>query len=178
MICCTTEYGIDWLDILSKASSIVIAAANLFLAYYVFVHNNEQSEKSRKKANNIDWLKALILNENLQRLYKFYDDLHITSKKLSQPRLTMPAKAAIILEIESQVEDFRQDFIELLLAINGNLYDNVLSIVDQLLEDLSISASDPGKNLNHQPLFKSEFTTKINSCKTDTIKVLFNYDGE
>lgn len=176
-MCCQIENSTDWLDEISKVASVVIAVANLALAYYVFFYNKSQGKIEKQKTNNVEWLKALVLNENLKKLYEFFDDLNTVSLKYKVPGQSMEDRSIIDGEIESRVEEFRQGFIELLLAINEKLYDDVLDKVDTLYSEMSLAASDEGKNLHHTPLFQEEFTTKINNCKTDVIRVLFNYDG-
>lgn len=131
-----------------------------------------------KKNRKLSLLKILILDYNMQHLYQFFEDLKIESKKLTVNNLDNVAKKEINEKMLSYGNELRQKFIDPFLAIDSNLYNNILHSVDELQDSMTNTIFDEGINLSHAPKFNELITSEITKTKTQIIKLLFEYSGE
>lgn len=131
-----------------------------------------------KKNRKLSLLKILILDYNMQHLYQFFEDLKIESKKLTVNNLDDVAKKEINEKMLSYGNELRQKFIDPFLAIDSNLYNNILHSVDELQDSMTNTIFDEGINLSHAPKFNELITSEITKTKTQIIKLLFEYSGE
>lgn len=120
----------------------------------------------------------MILDYNMQHLYQFFEDLKIESKKLTVNNLDDVAKKEINEKMLSYGNELRQKFIDPFLAIDSNLYNNILHSVDELQDSMTNTIFDEGINLSHAPKFNELITSEITKTKTQIIKLLFEYSGE
>ena len=134
--------------------------------------------KILKKNRKLSLLKILILDYNMQHLYQFFEDLKIESKKLTVNNLDDVAKKEINEKMLSYGNELRQKFIDPFLAIDSNLYNNILHSVDELQDSMTNTIFDEGINLSHAPKFNELITSEITKTKTQIIKLLFEYSGE
>lgn len=170
--------NISILDAVYKIATVCIAFINVLLVFYIFRRNTNKDTKNIEKNRKLSLLKILILDYNMQHLYQFFEDLKIESKKLTVNNLDDVAKKEINEKMLSYGNELRQKFIDPFLAIDSNLYNNILHSVDELQDSMTNTIFDEGINLSHAPKFNELITSEITKTKTQIIKLLFEYSGE
>ena len=170
--------NISILDAVYKIATVCIAFINVLLVFYIFKRNTNKDTKNIEKNRKLSLLKILILDYNMQHLYQFFEDLKIESKKLTNNNLDDVAKKEINEKMLSYGNELRQKFIDPFLAIDSNLYNNILHSVDELQDSMTNTIFDEGINLSHAPKFNELITSEITKTKTQIIKLLFEYSGE
>ena len=159
-------------------ATLLIAAVNVVLIFYVFVKNNKKEEAKNEKNRKISLLKTLVLDYNLDKLYLFFDSVCEKTNLIHANNLSDEEKGKINEEIADLATIFRQNFNDLVIAIDKNLYDKILRKTDELIDGLTDKIFDEGINLSHKPKFDEVITKEIRKSKTDIIKILFSYSGE
>lgn len=168
----------SFLENIYLIATILIAIVNVSLIIYIFVKNSKKDENHNEKNRKIDLLKTLILNYNMDKFYIYFKDIKQTAQALNTQNLSNEQKSITNDKLSDLATVYRQDFIELFLAIDQTLYDKILEETDSLIDGLTNTIFDEGINLSHQPKFDELVIKKIRESKTEIIKILFSYSGE
>ena len=164
------------LDNLSNWANIIIAAAALGFTIYIFFFNkNREVEKDQKDRKN-EGLKTIILEHNLKFFFSFYEDLYEIIHPVSGKKLTDDEKGALNEEMQNSQRLLRLKFIDLLLAVDKELYAEILANTDQLIDSLTEKLFDDGINLQHPPKFEEEVIKPLSTSKTDSVRVLYAFN--
>ncbi|GET34641.1 hypothetical protein PbJCM13498_35040 [Prolixibacter bellariivorans] len=163
---------------LYSSATVIIALANLLLVIYIFSKNNTKDKNTNEKNRKINLLKTLVLDYNISKFYSFFTDVSEKTKLVNVRGLSMEDRAKINDEINDLATDFRQSFIDLFIAIDNKLYDDILKKTDLLIDGLTNTIFDEGINLAHKPKFEESITKEIRLSKTEIIRTMFSYSGE
>lgn len=182
-ICCTLGCkGVlpekSLLDNICSVASIIIAIANVVLIIFIFRHNNKKDDSDKEKTRRQHLLKTLVLDYNMSKLYSFYQEIHKETNALLANNLSNEDKSRINENIKEKAVELRQNFIDMFLAIDDNLYKMLLSKIDELIDSLTNTIFDEGINLAFKPKYDEEVSKRIRESKTAIIGVLFSYTGE
>lgn len=182
-ICCTLGCkGVlpekSLLDNICSVASIIIAIANVVLIIYIFRHNNKKDDSDKEKTRRQHLLKTLVLDYNMSKFYSFYQEIHKETNALLANNLSNEDKSRINENIKENAVELRQNFIDMFLAIDDNLYKMLLSKIDELIDSLTNTIFDEGINLAFKPKYDEEVSKRIRESKTAIIGVLFSYTGE
>lgn len=175
---CQIEESSFGLAELSDIANIAIAFFALLFSLYIFRSDKKRSEEKENIDKNLDSLKTLIYQHNLPTLFLFFDNINEITKPLSLKTQSNSEKQGINEKLQEELKKIRINFIDLLLAIDPKLYNEVKDCLDKLIDDITESMFDEGINLTHMPKYDEVILVKISSSKTDTIKVLHDYDGK
>lgn len=182
-ICCTLGFKEvlpekSLLDNICSVASIIIAIANVVLIIFIFRHNNKKDDTDKEKTRRQHLLKTLVLDYNMSKFYSFYQEIHKETNALLVNNLSTADKSRINESIKEKAVEFRQGFIDMFLAIDENLYQMLLSKIDELIDSLTNTIFDEGINLAFKPKYDEEVSKRIRESKTAIIGVLFSYTGE
>lgn len=169
------------IDYAYKIAMVFIAIVN-----YIYVRrlnqekdtkeqNKEQEERlKQKKAQRIEYLKTLVYDENLPRLYDFF-------VKLEKETIKLKSEDADKKEIEKNLQvifkDLRSKFIIILSAAVPDLGNQIQDIADNLHNQLVSNISDEGINIWVERYYNDLVKKVYEKGKIDMISTLFNYDG-
>ena len=165
------------LDNFQKIATIVIALANLFLLIKYTNFKNKKEDKEKENDRKINWLKTLILDHNLTKFYDFFDLVKAELACLRIRGLSDSQKETLDSNVGDHFINLRRDFIDILLAIDENLYKQILDVMDKLQAHLTNTTFDDGINLDVDAKFKDLILEELTKSKTDIIKLLFQYRG-
>lgn len=176
-MCTSTIKSCFSLDNFQKISTVIIAFVNLYLLikYTNFRNSNDKMEKENDR--KINWLKTLILDHNLNKFYDFYDLVKSELANLRLRGLSDVQKQTIDSNVGDHFINLRRDFIDILLAIDENLYKQILDDIDKLQTHLTNITFDNGINLDVDSKFKILILEELTKSKTSIIKLLFSYRG-
>ena len=166
------------LDNSCKMATVLIALANILWIIYVFFQNRKNTDEKDERLRKLSLLKTLVLDYNMKAFYDYFADVDAITSGLKQNNLPDDQKIAInnaIIECERQFED---DFLDVLLAINGKLYTQLQTLADGMVDQFTNSIFDPGINLYVEDKFNDLIKTKQIEAKREMIKALFSYKGE
>lgn len=166
----------DYLDNFSKISSIVIAFLGLLFTYYIFKSNNSKEEIRNDKSRQYDSLKTIILEHNLKHFFSFYEEIMSTVLPLSKKELSDISKSRLNDKMVDALKYLRLNFTDLLLAVDKELYDEIMKNTDKLIDDLTEAMFDEGINLTHNPRFESEIISKLSTSKTKNVRILYTFN--
>ena len=166
-----------YLDTIHKLFIISLGICNLLLTIKFFQIKDKKENVDKEKDRKIQWLKSLILDHNLKHFYEFFDGLNIELNKLKETGLNNDEKKSIDSEIADKFVFLRQKFIDILLAVDSNLYDLFIKLSDELQDHITKSIFDGGINLSNSDKFNEVIQTKVMEIKTKFIKQLFDYRG-
>jgi len=166
------------LDNTCKIATVFIAVANILWIIYVFFQNKKSSDDRDERSRKIGLLKTLVLDCSMSHLYKFFSEVKIEVKKLREKDLTDDAKKKINASIIELEQKFENDFLDVLLAINDDLYENMKMQADSMVDQFTNAIFDPGINLYVEDKFNDKIASKLVEAKRMMIKTLFSYKGD
>ena len=105
-------------------------------------------------------------------------EVKIEVKKLREKNLTDDAKKKINATIIELEQKFENDFLDVLLAINDDLYENMKMQTDSMVDQFTNAIFDPGINLYVEDKFNDKIASKLVETKRMMIKTLFSYKGD
>ncbi|WP_316826040.1 hypothetical protein [Pedobacter miscanthi] len=164
-------------DAIHKTATIIIAGCSLYVSFYIFRQNKNNQANDKQKDRNIQSLKVLVLDHSLKFLYTFFEDLNLELQKLKAPDLDDEKKANIVDKVSDKFIEVRMKFVDMLLAVDDKLYNEILSKMDNFQSHISNSAFDGGINLFNSTKYDELISVKYNVFKTEIIKSLFAYKG-
>lgn len=65
----------SWVDTILALAMAVIAIADVMLTYLLFKKNRKDSSESECKTRKFELMQTLILNSNVDKFYKFFDEV-------------------------------------------------------------------------------------------------------
>lgn len=164
-------------DYIFSGATVVIALINIVLVFYIYFRNDKKDNNNNERNRKLGLLKTLVLDYNMKLLYVFYNEVKNISQK-TQAKLSTEEKGKIVEELGDLAALYRQDFIDLFLAIDKSLYQRIIDISDNLIDGLTETIFDEGINLSHKPKFEELVTKRIRESKTGAVSILFSYSGD
>lgn len=176
-------------------ANVIVAAFTLGLAYYVFVYQREKDKKDKaeserkEQANKVEtlqlqeqniklqWFKELIVQPHLSDINSFYLSLHSLESKITTNTLTEEKKHELIEFIKSMQSELRRKFVDVLHGVNKQLYESVISNLDNLIDEITTTIFNDGYNLTHKPTYEKEIGSKITYSRNDLLSKIYNYKG-
>lgn len=166
------------LDNSCKMATVLIALANILWIIYVFFQNRKNTDEKDERLRKLSLLKTLVLDYNMKAFYDYFADINVIVSDLKQNNLSDDQKKAINNAIIERERQFENDFLDVLLAINRNLYTQLQTFADEMVDQFTNSIFDPGINLYVDEKFNDLIKTKQIETKREMIKALFSYKGE
>ena len=167
----------SWGDTLLAIAMAVIAVADVVLTYLIFKKNRKDSSELEYKSRKFELMQVLILDSNIHKFYKFFDDVTTECIKLKLGT-DQATKESVNKEIKSFLKLFRLDFITLVKVIDSSLYDEMKIAADQLIDGITEAVFDPGVNLDYEPKYDELVTQRISKCRTDCLIMLLQIAKE
>lgn len=167
-------------DSFEKATAIatvIIALINIILTLYIFYKERKDKVAVEDKHSKFELLRALILDENIGRLYDFYDAITEECEKLLQSgdKIT---KDEVNNNILSEAKLFRLRFLTLFNVTDSELYNDLLKICDDLVDSITNSIYDEGLNLTNIPKFDQEIRQRISKNRIEMLSRLYRTYNE
>lgn len=166
------------LDNSCKVATVLIALANILWIIYVFFQNIKNTNEKDERLRKLSLLKTLVLDYNMKAFYDYFADVNEITSKLKQNNLSNDQKKDINNDIIERERKFENEFLDVLLAINKNLYTQLQTLADGMVDHFTNSIFDPGINLYVEDKFNDLIETKLIETKREMIKALFSYKGD
>lgn len=176
-MCDFPKPDIDWWDRITKISTIVIAGCNLFLVVFLWNRKNKRDDRDKERDRKLALLKTLILDHHLTDFYECYKNLNNDVEALKTVNPAEGFKFKVYEKIESSFISLREQFIELLLSVDQDLYDSLLMLSDELQDNLANAIFDEGILISNEIKFNELIAQPIAETRTKMIRVLFEYRG-
>ena len=170
-------FSINFLDILFKASTVLIALFNLLFAIIIFYSKTKKDDVEKEKDRNIQLLKTFVLDNNLKYFYEYFERIDEILIQLKKTDINDNDKSKIDGQLQDEMIILMRKFIDLFTAIDNNLYNKIKELIDNFQSHLSVSIFDKGINLTHQPKYDEIIYEKVSQTKIDVIRILFEYIG-
>lgn len=165
-------------SVIAAIIALGAAVSNIVFNVYSFRAKNKREDEDRRRKQRIDWLKTLILDSNLPYFFDFFEKVEQELRKLQLPSAKDDTKKQVINNINDQRILIRRKFIELLSAVDENLYYTTLEKIDGMIDCFTSIIVDDGINLKHSPKFEEIILNKIIETRTSIIKGFFNFEGD
>ena len=169
------------LDFLYKISMPSIALFNFI--FLVMIHCQKrasdknkdlEARQSRERDLRIDYLKTIVYERNLPKLYDFFSKLQTELLKVKEQDSD---RTEIEKNIQNLFKSFRSDFIIVLSAAVQKLGDIVQKECDTMRDSIVEKLSDEGINLWVEKYYNDNIKSVYERGKANIINVLFSYDG-
>lgn len=167
----------DWVRTISVVLTFIISIINLVYAIKFFRHKDKKEDDVKDKDLRVSWFKSLILDYNLEHFHKFFQEVDNELQKLKPQKLTAKAKQKIDERIKDKQTFLRKNFIDLLLAVDDNLYELTLKELDNLVDHLTELMLNSDVDLSQPVNFENGISQKIIETKTNMLKIFFDYKG-
>lgn len=151
----------EWLDILCKIATVIIAIANIVYAIVIF-HRNKQREL----------VKTLVLDYSIKHFYRYFEDLDIELSELKE-ECDISVKRKIEKNVQSLGRIFEQQFIDLFLYINPELHNKLKNKIDDMVGRIMQSVFDEGINIYVENQYNEKIANVAIETKASIIKLLF-----
>lgn len=165
------------LEAFGNLSMVFIAIINTYLIWSNSRIKNAQIDTHKEQNRKLALLKSLIFDHNLNHFYNCFDSLQCHLSELKSDSLNDQNKSSIIERGNSEFITLRKKFTDTLLAVDTNLYKEVMACADELQNQISENAFDQGNNLNHTPKYIECIESPILNTRTKILKILFQYKG-
>lgn len=165
-----------WLSKACEIATVVIAIVNIILLFRISKREEKADIEKDERGRKLELFKTLVLNQNMKVFYKFFDDFIEESEGLLSAT-TIESKKEINQKLQEQTRFFRQRFTNLLSAIDEQLFKDILSATDSMMDPITEAIFDQGINLTHKPKFEEEITKVISDSQVKMVKILFHYKG-
>lgn len=166
------------LDNSCKMATVIIALANILWIVYVFFQNRKNTDEKDERLRKLSLLKTLLLDYNMKTFYDYFAEVSTITAGLKHYNLTDDQKRAINNSIIEREHQFENDFLDVLLAINGDLYTQLKNLADGMVDQFTDSIFDSGINLYVEVKFNDLIENKLMETKREMVKALFSYKGE
>jgi len=183
VICCQTQTMFSLSDI-ADLSQIIIAIANLFLAWYVLIYQIRKDEKmdnetARLNEQNIklQWFKELIVQPNMNTIAVFYLNLHKIKSKINSNELSIEDKEDINNFVKAELRKLRKSFVDVLQLVDKKFAEQLLYNLDELVDDITNSIFNDELKLKISSVYEKNIGSKISYSKNNLISQLYNYKG-
>lgn len=183
-LCLEKEKIYSFIEIIGSISDIIIASLTLILAFYVFIYQRNQDsknkielEKSQNQNIRLQWFKEIIIQPRIQNVFNFYENISGIKDKIRSNELSEVDKIEILNYIKKEQSELRKSFLELIQSIDITLYNNFMSNVDNLTDNLTVAISNDELKLNHENTYNREIASKIKNSYNQFLSSIFNYSG-
>lgn len=180
-LCCNSE---SLVDVFSKWSQIILGVLTLCLAFYVFIYQKNKDKKDvvkadliAKKAIKLQWFKDIIIEPNVQYLFKFYENVSGIKQKIKSTDLSDDEKVEIIQFIKEEQSQLRKSFLDLVRCIDSKLFDSIFDNIDLLTDALTNTISNDELKLKNDRTYEREINSKIQSSYAIVMEMIFSYEG-
>lgn len=179
-----TQTALSWstaLDFLFKISMPAIALFNLLFIINmnrnkrVSDKNKDNEERQRRERSlRIDYLKTIVYEHNLPRLYQFFSSLQ---EELQKAKEKESDRSEIEGKIQELFKSFRSEFIIILSAAVPKLGETIQDECDSMRDRFVEKLSDEGINLWVEKYYNDNIKSIYDHGKVTIINTLFSYDG-
>lgn len=186
----------DWaISNIADIANIIIAAATLFLAFYIFIYQRQKDKKDkveqeRKEQSNkiealqfqeqnikLQWFKELIIQPHLLEINNYYKSLHSLEQRITSVTLSEEEKLILSDFIKVAQSHLRRTFVDVLRGVNIKMYNDVIENLDNLTGEITNIIFNDGFDLSHKPTYEKEIGSKITYSRNDLISKIYNYKG-
>ena len=181
----SNECFINIIDMGYKIGTIIITIINLIYIIKINNFRKKSSKIQQKKEQKIDLFKTIVISPNLNKMYKFFDDLWSELKKLKLkdcPDKNMENIKKVKGEIEPKVQIlftcFRSEFIIIIDAIAPSLGQKIENISDEMRDKIIENMGDEGINLWVDKYFNDRIKKIYDDGRKKMVNALFEYNGD
>ena len=163
--------------ILNAIPEVLGAFIGSMTMYYVF-NKQVKNEKERiLKANQLQWLKELIITPNIDKIYAFFDEIEKEAQELRQPDAEKPTINAKIKELRRR---FIKDFINLLQVAENKTqeigqdtgYKQAKKNIEKLQDGITTVMYDDMIDLTDRTQYEKYISNEISATKNATIQAI------
>ena len=169
--------SIDFLDIVFKSATIIIALTNIGFAFYVYKIKTDKDDKDKERDRRINWMKSLVLDHTLKQFYEFCNDIEVELKKLNNIELDDSFRAKVNDNLADKFIDLRQKFIFPFLAVDEKIYDKIIINTDFLQDFLTNEIFESSNDFTDSNIYKELIQDSIADFKVKVLNILFYYRG-
>ena len=160
------------MDSILAIAMAVIALANIFLTFYIFMQGRKDTSESVNKQRKFELVQSLILNNRLPLLYSFYDAVANECRRLLVKN-DQQTKLAVNETNMALLKRFRQDFVMPFNVVDHELFVSLKETADDLIDGITEVIFDEGINLKHEPKFNEMITEPLSRNRNAMLSKLY-----
>lgn len=156
----------------SQIAMVFIAVFDILLTVFIFKQDRKKSSEQDLNHRKFELIHSLILNDNLHRLYEFYDNINNECSVLLQED-DKAIKKQVDLKIKALLANFRLNFIMLFNVIDPTIYQEMLTTADDIVDQIVNNLYDDGINIKYPPKYNEVITQPISKNRNAMIAILY-----
>lgn len=175
----------DWKSyapVIGVVVSVVSLLLNVLLTIVLFWRKNKRDDFENERKIRFDCFKNLVLDKQLDFFFEFFNKVEVEMRKMLTSQHLNPSelsdfKRAIDESIKAHHKDLRLKFLDAFLAVDKNIYRELLNASDKLVDEFTNCLFDEGLKLTHPPKFDEKVMKQLSVSKTAMIRAIFRYSG-
>ena len=122
-------------------------------------------------------MKELVIQPQLSSFFLFFDHVSSTSLTLKDSNLSDDQKAKVVDELKGHLSLLRKQLIDLLLSVNIDLHNAFRNSLDNLIDEITVTAFSQNVDLSLEEVYSNNITNKILDVKKILVERILNYRG-
>lgn len=175
-------FNSDSLATLADIAQVIIAIANLGLAFYVIIYQIGRDKKTELQAAKINeqnirlqWFRELVIQPNQKAIETFYFNLHSLTSKINSNDLSEEEKLNLNAFVKNEASTLRKAFVDILHGIDSDLSHQVQNNIDTLVDTITEAIFNDELKLNNPDTYEKQIGSKISYSQNNLISIIFNY---
>lgn len=156
-------------------ATIIIAVVNIYYVLKLHKKHDIKEQQAKERERKLALLKTLLLDHNLQYLYKAFEEIE---KHLLTLKNKDCDRKVVEKNIQAELKTLSEKFIFLLSAFNTDLYKSVLKVSDELRDTLVTNLSDEGILFTVEAKYSELISKPFKEAKKEMLQTLFDYKGD
>lgn len=174
----------DVLTSFSNVAQVVIALANIFLAYYILKYQRRKDRDSEQKAEavqkqtiQLQWFKELIIQPNLLLINNFYANLHDLRNIFKNGAISDEIKLKVNRKVKYNQVIIRKSFVDLLGAVDSKLAEKTKINLDRLIDHITEALFNTKIPILNSDDFEKHIGLQITQSRNELFAAIYNYKG-
>lgn len=160
-------------SIINSFGTLVIAIVSAYLTYYV--HKTEK--KRYKKSVRLEWYKSIILDKKISSIFEFFENVTEVTLELKKADNNDQILRKIDDCISAELIKVRQDFVELIYAVDTTLYLRLTKEFDRMCDSITKVVVEGNMNLEDESNFDDYILNIISLHRRNIFGLLINFKG-
>jgi hypothetical protein len=169
------ENQTDLLDKVDKIANIIIASFTLIFSIYIFWVTKNKEEKNNESTRKIDFLKTIVLDNNLVYFFNFHEQISSFLESFKNRQITNQDRVTINILLIEELTKYRIKFYDLILPLDRNLYSQIKTNSDTLIDELTVKIFDTSVDYLNSQNFETHIMECIMKKRTESLKALYDF---
>lgn len=166
-----------WWDYLLGVSTMILAAINVWLIYYIYKWQHKDSAIIEERQRKVSQFNNIFLIPRMNLLKEIFDGLNNIAAKFETCVNDEDKKTEFYDELDGKIVEFDEKFVSFIAGIDSALHEEVHAIVEGMRDGLTHDVFDTNTHEITGSAYVQKIQKRINANYKSLLKSLFGYDG-